>query len=261
MIESFFRDLSASGVKYLLISGQASVLYGAATFSEDIDLWLEPSQANLDLFRAVLRAHGARFYKLTPQFDLEIIRRGHGFHFILPDSDQGETFLDVMGYPPRTESFAASQERLSLMETEWGLIPTIGIRDLIELKKTQRLEDYPVIGRLTVTVALQGLGTAEQVKWAITNIFTLPELRHFFEELPGALDLWATGTEAEIRDFGIQVVHAREVSESIEAAVQRSLQYRINECQDVDRRYWRPIIAELRAFRRRNQLMAEGETV
>ena len=40
MIASFFQNLDARHVEYLLISGQATVLYGAATFSEDIDLWV-----------------------------------------------------------------------------------------------------------------------------------------------------------------------------------------------------------------------------
>jgi hypothetical protein len=34
MIASFFQSLEREGVAYLLISGQAAVLYGAATFSE-----------------------------------------------------------------------------------------------------------------------------------------------------------------------------------------------------------------------------------
>jgi hypothetical protein len=33
MIASFLRSLEAAGVEYLLISGQAAVLYGAAAFS------------------------------------------------------------------------------------------------------------------------------------------------------------------------------------------------------------------------------------
>ena len=37
MIASFFQSLETHRVAYLLISGQATVLYGAATFSEDID--------------------------------------------------------------------------------------------------------------------------------------------------------------------------------------------------------------------------------
>ena len=42
MIRSFFQSLEDKQVAYLLISGQATVLYGAATFSEDIDLWVKP---------------------------------------------------------------------------------------------------------------------------------------------------------------------------------------------------------------------------
>ena len=40
MIVDFFQNLDARRLEYLLISGQATVLYGAATFSEDIDLWV-----------------------------------------------------------------------------------------------------------------------------------------------------------------------------------------------------------------------------
>ena len=66
MIASFFQSLESSGVAYLLISGQATVLYGAATFSEDIDLWIEPSPENVERFRAALHQVKARYYKLTP---------------------------------------------------------------------------------------------------------------------------------------------------------------------------------------------------
>jgi hypothetical protein len=66
MIASFFQSLETHRVAYLLISGQATMLYGAATFSEDIDLWVEPSSGNLERFQAALSVVGARYYKLTP---------------------------------------------------------------------------------------------------------------------------------------------------------------------------------------------------
>ncbi len=34
MIASFFRHLETQGVEWLLISGQATILYGAATFQK-----------------------------------------------------------------------------------------------------------------------------------------------------------------------------------------------------------------------------------
>src|SRR5450631_2238944 len=100
MIANFFQSLEQNGVEYLLISGQAAVLYGAATFSEDIDLWIHPAERNRGRFLAALRDCRARYYKLTPPFTIENLQRGHGFHFVLPGGAE-DFFLDVMGRPPR----------------------------------------------------------------------------------------------------------------------------------------------------------------
>ena len=61
MIANFFQSLNRNGVEYLLISGQATVLYGAATFSEDIDLWVNPTAENSDRFIATLRQNQAHY--------------------------------------------------------------------------------------------------------------------------------------------------------------------------------------------------------
>lgn len=135
MIANFFQNLDRHKVEHLLISGQATVLYGAATFSEDIDLWINPTEENRVRFLAALSDCGACYYKLTPLFSVEHLQQGHGFHFILPGGDAGEVFLDVMGNPPRAGLFADSLATARWMETEWGLIRTIGIKPLVELKK------------------------------------------------------------------------------------------------------------------------------
>ncbi len=66
MTANFFQSLDRNGVEYLLISGQATVLYGAATFSEDIDLWVNPTEENRDRLITALTENQARYYKLTP---------------------------------------------------------------------------------------------------------------------------------------------------------------------------------------------------
>ena len=71
MIANFFQSLERNGVEYLLISGQAAVLYGAATFSEDIDLWINPTGENRGRFLLALRDCRARYYKLTPPLTVE----------------------------------------------------------------------------------------------------------------------------------------------------------------------------------------------
>jgi hypothetical protein len=150
MIGNFFQSLERHDVEYLLISGQATVLYGAATFSEDIDVWLNPVERNIDRLVVALRDCDARYYKLTPPITIPHLIRGHGFHFILPGSGRDQIYVDLMGKPPRVDSFAKAVETARWMETEWGEIHTIGIKPLVELKKTQRLEDYPIISRLAL---------------------------------------------------------------------------------------------------------------
>lgn len=89
MIANFFQSLKNHQAQYLLISGQAAVLYGAATFSEDVDLWINPDAENRRKFLAGLRDCHARYYKLTPPFTVENLQLGHGFHFLLPGEDSG----------------------------------------------------------------------------------------------------------------------------------------------------------------------------
>jgi len=66
MIKKFFHGLNSKNISYLLISGQASILYGASTFSEDIDLWVKPQPDNWNRFLNVLASVKANTYKLTP---------------------------------------------------------------------------------------------------------------------------------------------------------------------------------------------------
>jgi hypothetical protein len=261
MIANFFQNLNASKIEYLLISGQATVLYGAATFSEDIDLWLNPTAENCDRFLTSLRACGARYYKLTPPFTPANLRRGHGFHFVLGDG--GETaFLDVMGNPPRTSSFSAANEKACWMQTEWGEVRTVGIKALVELKKTQRLEDYPIISKLALAWFDQpeGAKTADGFIWALENIFTLPELMTFFVEHPEAVTV-ASEFDPKVADLGRQLQAAGDAAESLEQTVRELFQQRITRLQMADRRYWREIIGDLKVLRATGKLMPEGSVV
>jgi len=263
MIANFFQSLDRNGVEYLLISGQATVLYGAATFSEDVDLWINPTGKNRDCFLLALRDYQARYYKLTPSLTVENLRRGHGFHFILPGGDNDEIFLDVMGNPPRAGSFADALETARWMETEWGKIHIIGIKSLVELKKTQRLEDYPIISKLALAWFDQPecKKTADDFFWALQNIFTLPELTIFFNDHPAAVDIAIGKFHRGVGEFGRRSLADDEVAESVERPVRNFFQSRISEMQLADRQYWRDIIRELKELRAADKLMAEGENV
>ncbi|MBI5774306.1 MAG: hypothetical protein HZA89_11255 [Verrucomicrobia bacterium] len=263
MIANFFQSLDRNGVEHLLISGQATVLYGAATFSEDIDLWINPTEENRNRFLAALRESQASYYKLTPPLTVEHLQQGHGFHFILPGGEAGEIFLDVMGNPPRAGSFAGSSATARRMETEWGTIRTIGIKPLVELKKTQRLEDYPIISKLALAWFDQPecANPAADFLWALQNIFTLPELAVFFTEHPAAVGVATGQFHREAGEFGRQWLAGGEVAEAVEQRVGELFQSRISGLQRADRQYWRDIIRQLKALRGAGRLMPEGENV
>jgi hypothetical protein len=265
MIANFFQSLEHRKVEYLLISGQATVLYGAASFSEDIDLWLKPTDANRDAFLSVLRLNYARYYKLTPELTVENLVRGHGFHFVLPEppGPGRETFLDVMGAPPRVGSFDPVVARAQWIASEWGSVHTIGIKDLVELKKTQRLEDYSIISKLVLAwFDQQGhVSTIEDFHWAIQNLFTLAELRMLLEEQPGARQSLPENAPVALKQFARQLLTADTVSETIEQEVSDWMQKRMASHQQADRHYWRDIIADLKNIRKSDNLMLEGTDV
>ncbi len=262
MIANFFQNLNSRDVDYLLISGQATVLYGAATFSEDIDLWINPTPGNCEAFLNVLSSCGARYYKLTPSFTVENLRRGHGFHFILSGDSGQEIFLDVMGAPPRVGAFETAAACAQWMESEWGKIHTIGLKELVEIKKTQRLEDYPIISNLALAWFDQPgcLKAPEDFRWALENIFTLTALRAFFEEHPGAVQFIEDESE-DFKIFGQQIALEQSVSEDIQGKITVQMQRRIGALQQADRLYWRDIIAELKQFRQEGALMKEGDGI
>jgi len=261
MIANFFQSLKAAKVEYLLISGQATVLYGAATFSEDIDLWIAPTAENCDRFKTSLRACDARFYKLTPQLTPDYLQRGHGFHFVLGAGGES-VFLDVMGNPPRAGTFMAAKAKARWMQTEWGNVHTIGVKSLVELKKTQRLEDYPIISRLALAWFEQPdcTNTGEDFLWALENIFTLPELTIYFSEHPEAVAS-ASHFNQKVAEFGRQWLAAQDVPESVEQPVRGFFQERIATLQMADRHYWRDIIGELKSLRAEGRLTPEGGAV
>lgn len=263
MIENFFQSLDRHGVEYLLISGQATVLYGAATFSEDIDLWINPTKENRYRFMAALAESRACYYKLTPPLTVENLQYGHGFHFTLPSGGIGEIYLDVMGRPPRAGLFADSLATARVMETGWGAVCTIGIKPLVELKKTQRLEDYPIISKLALAWFSQPdcEKTTADFLWAMQNIFTLPELALFFTEHPAAVEAAIERFNPEVGGFGRQLLDHGEVSEPIERRVGEFFQARMSELQVADRRYWRDIIRKLKEMRGAGELMPEGGCV
>ena len=147
------------------------------------------------------------------------------------------------------------------METDWGAVLTIGIYLLVELKKTQRLEDHPIIGKLILA-------------W-----FHQPECTHTSNDFFGAAKYFhpaGTGNvlcraprprqiSRKISPLGdrvrAQLLAGGEVAENVDYRVVEFFQGRIADLQRADCLYGRDIICELRKLRTAGVLMPEGSQV
>ena len=89
---STFRE---SGVRALLMGGQACILYGAAEFSRDADFAVLLSPENLERLRAALDALHAEVIAVPP-FERKHFERGHAVHFRSHHTDAQGFRIDVM---------------------------------------------------------------------------------------------------------------------------------------------------------------------
>lgn len=225
-----FRSFDRFGVDYLLISGQASILYGAATFSEDVDIWLRPSPSNVRRLLRALASQRARIYKLTPPLTLRNLRLGHGFHFTVPRGED-TLFLDVMAAPPRVGPFEDARRRATVMSGPFGPVPVVSVPDLVELKKTQRLQDYDVISNLASRLAGAEDVPVRVLRWAARNCFRAGDRAVLLARL------------------------GRRVSE---ARCRAGILREIGRFQARDVAYWRRIVRDLRRLRREGKLLPAG---
>lgn len=256
-MRDLFRSFDREGMRYLLIGGQAAILYGASQFTQDHDVWVEPTTVNL---RALLRALArldARVHKLTPPPTIEFARKGHGFHFVF----RGPTFLDVMGKPPRVGGFAAADKRACSMTTPWGGARVVAIQDLVDLKKTNRLGDYEVISRLArVRLDASPRPSAPLLAWAIANAFRVED---FWAIVRRHRDQLAADAKADplVRLVIRSGADAGDEDPRALARVAEGIEKRVSALVRTGREYWLPRIAELRAMRRAGRLVPEGMPV
>jgi hypothetical protein len=233
-MRSLFRSFERFGVEYLLVGGQASIAYGAATFSEDVDIWVRPESRNVRRLLKALAALRARVYKLTPPLTRAFLLAGHGFHFEVPGRPL-PIYLDVLGRPPRVGPFGAARARARRMATGMGRLPIVSIEDLVALKLTRRLSDYEVISNL-VLLRLDEEAAPDRaiLKWAARHSFRAEDRRDILRRLG------ATCTLAQCR---------RRIAAEVVALQAR------------DTAYWRRRIGVLRRLRQADRLLPQGVPV
>ena len=262
MIKSFFPSLNQAKIKYMLISGQAAVLYGAATFSEDIDLWVAPEGENWKKFIQTLRKIGAKVYKATPPLKLEFVRKGHGFHFEIPARTKEPIwFLDVMGVVPRVGAFQKAWKNVEFHQIEWGRIPVIGLRDLAELKKTRRLEDYAIISNL-VRNEYEGMrGKIKDVdwRWILSNSFEVQDIIYCLKRHKNARRVGETLPRRCLKYCLNINIKDYDKNEKYLLSASKEVALEIEKFRSQDRIYWHKIINELKELNRKRKLLNVGD--
>lgn len=130
-------------LRAIISGGQAVVLHRVAVMSKDGDWILREDEETTGHVLSVLAAYDAR-YRFGAPLDVRWLAGGWSSHFQF-------TFglirvrVDLVTRPPRLEADALSQ----LWKTQERMVlPFVGLRELAELKKTNREKDYVVIGEL-----------------------------------------------------------------------------------------------------------------
>jgi hypothetical protein len=254
-MRSLFRRCERARVRYLLIGGQAAVHYGAQFFTEDHDLWIAPQSENVRRFLQVLASIGARVYKLTPPLTQRNLRAGHGFHFLLGRQGGAPVYLDVMGRPPDAPPFAVSLRRAERGRTPWGVVPIVAIEDLVEMKKTDRPEDYDVVSRLArIRLERETAPSARLVRWALANAWTSQDVLAILERYGSLLK----SLPHRLRRLYEQSVRD---PDGARESLDRLLWARRMRAMLRRRRYWRRLLAELRELHRRGALLPQDAPV
>ena len=254
-MRSFLGSLEKEGVHYLLISGQACVLYGASQFTEDIDLWVRPSAADLGGLLAALARARAVVHKLTPRPTLSLLRRGHGFHFLIPP----DTYVDVMGRPPRVGPFSRAWSRARPMETDWGRLLVASPEDLVLLKRTNRPSDYEAISNLVRMRTEEAPGDPKVARWGLRNTFDVDDLIALARSTGGRPKMLPKRPALKAL---LPVGPGKDrVSAEMRRRASRLLALEAAEIQERGRRYWLPILRELRLLRTRGKLLPPGTPV
>jgi len=243
-IRKVLSTLSTSGVRHLLMGGQACVLYGAAEFSRDTDVVIADDTENLTALQDALdRLHAERI--AVPPFEAEFLRRGHAVHFRCQRDDLDRMRLDVMSHLRGVAEFETLwQRRTTLTWDENQPVQVLSLPDLVQAKKTQRDKDWPMLRRLVEAhyVVHQDQPTPARLSFWLTQSRTPQMLLDLAREYPE--DAASAGKSRPLLSFAIRG-DADELEQAIaeeEAAERRA-----------DRDYWQPLkeeIAELREQRR-----------
>lgn len=228
-------------VQALLIGGQACIIYGAVEFSRDSDFLILVSSENLVRLRRTLSKLQAENVYFPP-LKAGYLRRGHACHFRCQAEDVRGLRVDLLARLRGCDDFDALWRRRMRVELPDGqIIPIIGLRDLVQSKKTQRDKDWFMLRRLVendIRLNREGPRRGQASWWLMEcrNPETLTDLANVFTQEAKRLVKKRPLIQFAIRGEEPELTTALLDEEGLE--------------RERDRKYWKPLREELEKMRR-----------
>jgi hypothetical protein len=239
-IRQVLSTFQKSGVRTLLMGGQACVFYGAAQVSKDIDFLVFAEPRNFERLEAALAELQAGRIAVPP-FEPAALARGHAVHFRCRAPEVDGLRVDVMTRLRSMPEFATLWERRTTFADAQGVeYNLLCIPDLVQAKKTQRSRDWPVI-ELLVTIHHRehaGHPTAEHIEFWLREARTPELLVQLCERFPHQADSLIGDRPL------IQLARQRSLEE-----LRAALDAEVRAEQAKDRAYWEPLRRELERYR------------
>jgi hypothetical protein len=236
--------LTTRQVRFLLMGGQACVLYGGAQFSRDTDIIIAIDTGNLEtLTQALDDLHAKQI--AVPPFEVDYLRRGMALHFRCQHPDAKGIRIDVMHVLRGVAPFEELWSRRTTLEYESGLqVDLLALPDLVQAKKTQRDKDWPMIRLLVESHYKHNCSSPndDQVRFWLREARTPSILQTVAKQYPVLL-AEVVPHRPLLADVGSATVEAIEKALQDEERLER----------DADRRYWAPLKNELERLRHQKQ--------
>ncbi len=227
-------------VRFLLMGGQACVLYGGSEFSRDTDLVILPDLANLKNLSVALDELKAEQIAI-PRLSLEYLKKGHAVHFRCKHPEAPDMRIDMMSILRNAPSFEILWTRRTTMELSEGVtVDIVSLPDLVAIKKTQRDKDWSHIRRLVEADYLENHDKA------------LPDQKRFWlmeARTPEIIRTLASANFDIVNELKNQRPALNLLPDCTDDELSAALVAEEKREREADRSYWQPLLAELEKLR------------
>ncbi|MBN2145177.1 MAG: hypothetical protein JW774_11185 [Candidatus Aureabacteria bacterium] len=226
-------------VIFLLMGGQACILYGASEFTRDTDFCVLCDNHNLtNIQNALNELKAAQIF--FPPLQQKYLDKGHACHFKCGVEEAFDFRIDIMSKIRNCPDFDEMwKSRNTMLIDEIMEVPVMNIRHLIKAKKTQRDKDWPMVRRLVeIDYAAHVNPDMDDIVFWFVECRTPQLLLDLYERYPSHIK------ELVPERLLLESLSEKDVFKTEKALLEEELIER-----QKDREYWNPLKKELENMR------------